>query len=276
MPFIIRLIVDLAGNPTAFEATSFALPDSSLWPSRARLAPSLDRPRPIVTRKTTTCIAPHPSLIPRMFSCCARDEHWNSMCKLDTAPFRRTPTVSSSAPKQCDFSCMQKQVQDPASLLYVHLARDILAETMKMYPSDSVWVTGHSLGGSLAALASLSITHRAPHTLVPAITFEAPGTRSMAERAGVFPARHQVPEGMHQDAWTGILDAALSGTHHDSNTHPRAPPQPSRSTTLATPAIPCLLAGATGLPARAALLDTLWKHGATLAGPACTPRTAWL
>ncbi|KAL3898766.1 MAG: hypothetical protein SGCHY_002512 [Lobulomycetales sp.] len=132
------------------------------------------------------------------------------MCKLDTAPFRRTPTVTSSAPKQCDFSCMQKQVQDPASLLYVHLARDILAETMKMYPSDSVWVTGHSLGGSLAALASLSITHRAPHTLVPAITFEAPGTRSMAERAGVFPARHQVPEGMHQDAWTGILDAALS------------------------------------------------------------------
>lgn len=50
---------------------------------------------------------------------------------------------------------------------------------MDLYPGVSVWFTGHSLGGALAAVAALA-------TGRPAITFEAPGDRLFSERLGLF------------------------------------------------------------------------------------------
>jgi surfactin synthase thioesterase subunit len=44
-----------------------------------------------------------------------------------------------------------------------------------MYPNSNIWVTGHSLGGALAAL--LGVTFGAP-----VVAFESPGERMAAER----------------------------------------------------------------------------------------------
>jgi lipase ATG15 len=44
-----------------------------------------------------------------------------------------------------------------------------------MYPDADIWITGHSLGGSLAAL--LGITFGAP-----VVTFEPPAERMAAQR----------------------------------------------------------------------------------------------
>ena len=50
-----------------------------------------------------------------------------------------------------------------------------------VYPQATVWFTGHSLGGALAAVMAAAI----PRT--NAITFEAPGERLFVERLGLDP-----------------------------------------------------------------------------------------
>ncbi|KAJ3113492.1 putative lipase atg15 [Physocladia obscura] len=51
---------------------------------------------------------------------------------------------------------------------------------MDLYPLSSVWTTGHSLGGALAALVALTFDFAA-------VTFEAPGDLLFAKRIGLLP-----------------------------------------------------------------------------------------
>ena len=44
-----------------------------------------------------------------------------------------------------------------------------------MYPDADIWITGHSLGGSLASLLGITFG-------VPVVTFEPPGERMAAQR----------------------------------------------------------------------------------------------
>jgi putative lipase involved disintegration of autophagic bodies len=107
-----------------------------------------------------------------MFSCCARDQHWNSKCEV-TSLFGRS--IFSHKKQLCDFSCMQDEIKDDSHSLYLQLASEILKTTQTLYPNHSIWLTGHSLGGALASLVALSSAKESPFKpLIPAITFEAP------------------------------------------------------------------------------------------------------
>ena len=55
------------------------------------------------------------------------------------------------------------------------LCQDLYNKVTYMYPNANIWLTGHSLGGGLAAL--LGATFGAP-----AVTFEAPAERMASRR----------------------------------------------------------------------------------------------
>ena len=53
--------------------------------------------------------------------------------------------------------------------------KSILWTVEDLYPDANVWLTGHSLGGGLAALLGLTFG-------IPTVTFETPGDRLAAQR----------------------------------------------------------------------------------------------
>jgi lipase ATG15 len=104
-----------------------------------------------------------------MFSCCcaAVDRTWKPICAC--------PTGGSS----CSSSCLASNTNFANS--YYNLAQTIFVAIRSVYPSSiSIWMTGHSLGGSLASLIGLTNN-------VPVITFEAPGDLLFASRIGLLP-----------------------------------------------------------------------------------------
>ena len=58
------------------------------------------------------------------------------------------------------------------------LRKTIYRQLAKLYPSATIWFTGHSLGGAIAALAALETGNAA-------VTFEAPGDQLYARRLGI-------------------------------------------------------------------------------------------
>jgi lipase ATG15 len=92
-----------------------------------------------------------------LFSCCcARISYlWNTVCDCYTGDSYT-----------CDVECLEHQLYNEDR--YYKAVLDIYRNVTAMYPDANIWVTGHSLGGSLAAL--LGRTYG-----VPAVGFEAPG-----------------------------------------------------------------------------------------------------
>ncbi|KAI3640900.1 hypothetical protein MIR68_001778 [Amoeboaphelidium protococcarum] len=101
-----------------------------------------------------------------MFSCCcaAVDWTWTPICPCSTMNLL------------CDSKCMHDSVDQPDS--YYNMAREIYDILVVMYPQASIWLTGHSLGGAVAAVTAQSLG-------IPAVTFEAPGDRLYAEKLGI-------------------------------------------------------------------------------------------
>ncbi|KAJ3378321.1 putative lipase atg15 [Entophlyctis sp. JEL0112] len=78
------------------------------------------------------------------------------------------------------FSCQCVSESADFKESYYRLATTIADAAMNMYPHSTIWTTGHSLGGALSALVSLTFD-------LPAITFESPGDLLFARRIGLLP-----------------------------------------------------------------------------------------
>lgn len=61
---------------------------------------------------------------------------------------------------------------------YYRAAIDLYGNVTELYPDSDVWLTGHSLGGSVSSLLGLTFG-------LPAVTFEAPGEALAAQRLGL-------------------------------------------------------------------------------------------
>ncbi|KAK9368777.1 Alpha/Beta hydrolase protein [Lipomyces kononenkoae] len=98
-----------------------------------------------------------------LFSCCcARISYmWTTVCDC----YEKSYT--------CSQSCLEDALY--AEDKYYRALLDIYRNTTSLYPSATIWLTGHSLGGSMAAL--LGRTYG-----VPTVSFEAPPERLAAER----------------------------------------------------------------------------------------------
>ncbi|KAJ3226353.1 putative lipase atg15 [Clydaea vesicula] len=104
----------------------------------------------------------------KMFSCCCAyvDYSWKTVCNC------------ASAKGMCDSQCLSTNTNFADS--YYNLAQTIYVAIRSMYPHISIWLTGHSLGGSLASLVALTNN-------IPAFAYEAPGDLLFAERIGLLP-----------------------------------------------------------------------------------------
>ena len=99
-----------------------------------------------------------------LFSCCCgQGGHflWKQVCQCKTDVFT------------CSSSCLEDELTRPQ--YYYKLGLSIYASVLELYPNATVWVTGHSLGGSIAGL--LASTYG-----LPAIAFEAPADAMPASR----------------------------------------------------------------------------------------------
>ncbi|KAI9351518.1 Alpha/Beta hydrolase protein [Obelidium mucronatum] len=107
----------------------------------------------------------------KMFSCCCGKAGWSWRAVEGCA-------CANSAATECKLQCVQEASDYKES--YYRLATTIADAAMDMYPTFTAWTTGHSLGGSLASLVSLTFD-------LPAITFEPPGDFLFAKRIGLLP-----------------------------------------------------------------------------------------
>lgn len=99
-----------------------------------------------------------------LFSCCcARVSYmWNTVCDCYTGESYT-----------CNQDCLERELYKKDR--YYKAAMEIYRKVQELYPDSSIWVTGHSLGGSLAAL--LGRTYG-----LPVVAFEAPGELLPARR----------------------------------------------------------------------------------------------
>ncbi|TDL18888.1 alpha/beta-hydrolase [Rickenella mellea] len=98
-----------------------------------------------------------------LFSCCCArvGPTWSTVCGC------------YSGGSKCDISCLQQALIEDS--LFYNVAINLYNNVTYMYPDSNIWLAGHSLGGSLAAL--LGATFGAP-----VVAFEAPGEKRAAQR----------------------------------------------------------------------------------------------
>jgi lipase ATG15 len=94
-----------------------------------------------------------------MFSCCCAHE---SICKCN---------INS---KICNFSCLNNYMIDS----YYYKALNYVKNILEEYSDKKIFLTGHSLGASLASLIGNEMN-------IPAITFEAPGGKLFMTKFGL-------------------------------------------------------------------------------------------
>ncbi|KAH8928641.1 alpha/beta-hydrolase [Atractiella rhizophila] len=107
--------------------------------------------------------------------CCARvDWTWTPVCDCyKPAGSSSPPGTLTNAGNTCDEDCVEEAVMDEGS--YYPLATELFNNLTTIYPTSQIWLVGHSLGGALAALLSITFA-------IPAVTFEAPSDRLAAKR----------------------------------------------------------------------------------------------
>ncbi|OLY83770.1 putative lipase atg15 [Smittium mucronatum] len=99
----------------------------------------------------------------RLFSCCCArvDYSWSTVCDCYMGG------------NKCNITCLQNSLDSED--LYFFAAAKIIEDVAERYPDSYIVLTGHSLGGSIAALMGLTFG-------LPVVAFEAPGDRLAAKR----------------------------------------------------------------------------------------------
>ncbi|KAJ1924918.1 putative lipase atg15 [Tieghemiomyces parasiticus] len=99
----------------------------------------------------------------RLFSCCCGrvDYTWSTVCDC------------FQGGRKCGQQCVEDSLDQDD--LYFQAAINLFEYVHGQYPRANLWLTGHSLGGSLAALMGITYGH-------PVVTFEAPPERLAAQR----------------------------------------------------------------------------------------------
>lgn len=124
-----------------------------------------------------------------------------------------------------------------------------------LYPTSTIWLVGHSLGGSLASLLGTTFG-------LPAVAFEAPGERRAAERLHLpLPPPHPDPDSdAASAAWGG---AGHYGSAPVTHVYHNADPIPQGVCTgLGSPCVAAGYALETRCHlGRAAVYDTVGKLG---------------
>jgi lipase ATG15 len=101
------------------------------------------------------------------FSCCCAQQGqwtWRQVCNCATDTY------------SCNSTCLVKNLREDHR--FYQAARYLYSNITEMYPKANVWVTGHSLGGSIASLLGLTYG-------LPTITFETPPEALPASRLGL-------------------------------------------------------------------------------------------
>ncbi|KAI8802078.1 Alpha/Beta hydrolase protein [Cladochytrium replicatum] len=103
------------------------------------------------------------------FSCCCAKVSWSWKTVCDCA----------NSVNECRADCIHPAVSFVDS--YYNLAQTFFLAIRDWYPNSHVWLTGHSLGGALAALVALTNN-------LAAIAYESPGDLLYAHRLGLLPS----------------------------------------------------------------------------------------
>ncbi|PWN50340.1 alpha/beta-hydrolase [Violaceomyces palustris] len=99
-----------------------------------------------------------------LFSCCCARVSWSWSTVCD---------CYAGHGSTCDQTCLERALVEKS--LYYPATTDLFNNISYMYPDSQVWITGHSLGGSLSSLLGMTFG-------VPTVTFEAPGEQLAAMR----------------------------------------------------------------------------------------------
>ena len=108
------------------------------------------------------------------FSCCCGEGGqylWRKVCSCKTSTYT------------CNSTCVLEALKEKNR--YYHSSIDLYRNVTELYPNADIWLSGHSLGGSVASLLGLTYG-------LPVVTFEAPGEALAASRLGL-----PTPPGYH-------------------------------------------------------------------------------
>ena len=101
------------------------------------------------------------------FSCCCAQGgqyFWRQVCDCYSTTYT------------CNQTCLVKALKKENR--YYRAAIELYTNVTELYPNSNVWLTGHSLGGSVSSLLGMTFG-------IPTVTFEAPGEALAASRLGL-------------------------------------------------------------------------------------------
>ncbi|KAH0566442.1 putative lipase atg15 [Trichoglossum hirsutum] len=126
------------------------------------------------------------------FSCCCAQGgqlFWKKVCDCYSTTYT------------CNQTCLVKALRSESK--YYRASLNLYSNVTKLYPNSNVWLTGHSLGGSVSSLLGLTYG-------LPVVTFQAPGQALAAARLGL-----PSPPGSHPGA---PQTRTLTGAYHIGHT----------------------------------------------------------